>query len=96
MWRTALTATALLTLVFLQKSYSDDLPEIGSLVLMDKIYAVAYLLVIATLAQVVGTASWQKSSNVPDERVMRLDRTSFAIHIAFFAAAVGVIVLSAG
>jgi len=94
--RTALTATALLTLVFLQKSYSDDLPEIGTLVLMDKIYAVAYLLVIATLAQVVGMASWQKSANVPDARVIRLDRRSFVIHIAFFAAAVGVIVLSAG
>jgi len=94
--RTALTATALLTLVFLQKSYSDDLPEIGTLVLMDKIYAVAYLLVILTLAQVVAMASWQKTSNVPDTRVMRLDRTSFAAHIAFFAVAVGAIVLSAG
>ncbi len=94
--RTALTATALLTLVFLQKSYSDELPEIGTLVLMDKIYAVAYLLVIATLAQVVRMASWQKSSGVPDERVMRLDRISFAVHIGFFALAVGALVLSAG
>jgi hypothetical protein len=68
--RTALTATSLLTLVFLQKSYSDELPEVGTLVLMDKIYAVAYLLVIATLAHVVAMASWQKQTNVSDARVM--------------------------
>ncbi len=94
--RTALTATALLTLVFLQKSYSDELPEIGTLVLMDKIYVVAYLLVIATLAHVVTVASWQKKTAVSDARVVRIDGTSLAIHVAFFAAAVGAIVLSAG
>ncbi|HEX4303340.1 MAG TPA: hypothetical protein VHZ78_11135 [Rhizomicrobium sp.] len=94
--RTALTATALLTLVFLQKSYSDELPEIGTLVLMDKIYVVAYLLVIATLAHVVTVASWQKKATVTDARVVRVDWTSLAIHVAFFAVAVGIIVLSAG
>jgi hypothetical protein len=55
--RTALPATSLLTLVFLQQSYSSELPEIGSLVLMDKLYAVAYLLVLATLFQVIAMAS---------------------------------------
>ena len=94
--RTALTATALLTLVFLQKSYSDDLPEIGTLVLMDKIYAAAYLLVIATLAQVVAMATWQKTSDIPDTRVMRWDRTSFVMHVAVFAIAVTAIVASVG
>jgi hypothetical protein len=94
--RTALTATALLTLVFLQKSYSDELPEIGTLVLMDKIYAVAYLLVLATLAHVVTVATWQKRAGVTDERVIRADWTSLAIHVTFFVVAVSVIVLSAG
>lgn len=74
--RTALTATSLLTLVFLQKSYSDDLPEVGTLVLMDKIYAVAYLLVIATLAHVVAMASRRRkplarrASSVPTGRAL--------------------------
>jgi len=94
--RTALTATALLTLVFLQKSYSDELPEIGTLVLMDKIYAVAYLLVIATLAHVVAVATWQKRTGATDERVVRIDWSSLAIHVLFFAVAVSVIVMSAG
>ena len=94
--RTALTATALLTLVFLQKSYSDELPEIGTLVLMDKIYAVAYLLVIATLAHVVTVATWQKRAAVSAARVVRIDWSSLAIHVVFFAGAVSVIVMSAG
>jgi hypothetical protein len=49
--RSALPATALLTTVFLQQSYTDTLPETGSLVLLDKIYAVAYILIVATLAR---------------------------------------------
>ncbi|MEI9996153.1 MAG: hypothetical protein WDM91_16275 [Rhizomicrobium sp.] len=94
--RTALTATSLLTLVFLQKSYSDELPEIGTLVLMDKIYAVAYLLVVATLAQVVAMALWQRKETITEARVMRTDRRSLAVHVAFFAAAVSVLLLSVG
>lgn len=92
--RTALTATSLLTLVFLQKSYSDDLPEVGTLVLMDKIYAVAYLLVIATLAHVVTVATWQKRSDVSEQRVVQVDWTSLGIHVAFFAVCVTTILLS--
>ena len=94
--RTALTATALLTLVFLQKSYSDELPEIGTLVLMDKIYAVAYLLVLATLGHVVAIANWQKRADVADHHVARMDWSSLAIHMAFFVVAVSVLVMSAG
>jgi hypothetical protein len=94
--RTALTASALLTLVFLQKSYSDELPEIGTLVLMDKIYAVAYLLVVATLAHVVTVAMWQKTSGVPDAKVVRVDWTSLAIHVTVFAVCVTVLLMSVG
>ena len=93
--RTALTATALLTLVFLQKSYSDDLPAVGTLVLMDKIYAVAYVLVLATLAHVVAVANWQKRADVAHHHVSRVDWSSLAFHTAFFVIAVAVIVASA-
>jgi len=93
--RTALTATALLTLVFLQKSYSDDLPAVGTLVLMDKIYAVAYVLVLATLAHVVAVANWQKRADVAHHHVSRVDWSSLAFHTAFFVIAVAVILASA-
>ena len=92
--RIALTATSLLTLVFLQKSYSDELPEVGTLVLMDKIYAVAYLLVIATLAHVVFVATWQQQPHITDRHVVRVDWTSLAGHITVFVVAVSALLLS--
>ena len=95
--RTALPATFLLALVFLQKSYSDNLPTIGSLVLMDKIYAAAYLVVIATMIQVIVAATWVQRADSPilESRVARLDKRSLIAQIAFFALAVGAIVTTA-
>jgi hypothetical protein len=73
--RIAIPITALLTIVFLQQSYSSALPESGYLVLLDKIYALAYLLVIATIMEAIVTADWVKSGKPEDfQRVLRLDR----------------------
>lgn len=73
--RIAIPVTALLTIVFLQQSYSDALPEVGYLVLLDKIYAVSYLLVIAALMEAIITADWVRSGSPEDyARVLRLDR----------------------
>lgn len=91
--RTALPATALLTMVFLQQSYSAELPEIGTLVLMDKIYACAYLLVMATLFQVIGMRSWQKSGQVvPDARVSYYDRIALVAQLCVFAIVVFLVI----
>jgi hypothetical protein len=95
--RTALPATSLLTMVFLQQSYSSELPEIGTLVLMDKIYACAYLLVMATLFQVIFMRSWQKSgAAVPDARVSYYDRIGLSVHLALFATVVLLVLHSGG
>lgn len=51
--RAALPASALLTTVFLQQGYSSTLPETGGLVLLDEIYVVAYVLIVATLIHVI-------------------------------------------
>jgi hypothetical protein len=51
--RAALPAGALLSAIFLQKSYSDYLPDLGYLVLMDKIYLIAYPVIILTLIRVI-------------------------------------------
>lgn len=51
--RSALPAGALLTAIFLQKSYSDGLPDLGYLILMDKIYLVAYALIVLTLVRAI-------------------------------------------
>jgi len=63
--RAAMPASALLTTVFLQQSYAEALPETGGLVLIDKIYVIAYVLIVATLARVI----------VKSRDVERLDRT---------------------
>lgn len=51
--RTALPAGALLTAIFLQKSYSDGLPDLGYLILMDKIYLAVYALIVLTLIRAI-------------------------------------------
>lgn len=54
--------TALLTIVALQITLNEDLPEIDYLVLIDKIYLGAFIYVIAGLALVVKT-TWMMESN---------------------------------
>ncbi len=54
--RILIPVTALLTTVFLQQSYSATLPDIGYLVLLDKIYALAYLLIMMTILWTVTSA----------------------------------------
>jgi hypothetical protein len=89
--RIALSVTALLTTVFLQQSYSSTLPNIGYLVLLDKIYVIAYLLITILILEVIVTADWIKDER-PESyaRVARLDHMLLAIQTVAF---VGGIVL---
>ena len=75
--RLALPVTALLTTVFLQQSYADSIPDVGYLVLLDKIYALAYVLIILSILEAIITADWARadSENALD-RIIRLDRQS--------------------
>lgn len=93
--RAALVAGALLTTVFLQKSYSDMLPDIDYLVLMDKIYVAAYLAIIAALMRTL--YSYVKIHGISDGRDAQLwktDRLLFAgLVLAFFTATAALVVL---
>jgi Neurotransmitter-gated ion-channel transmembrane region len=53
--RIGLGITALLTLVALQLTSSATLPDVDYLMMLDKIYLLAYVFIIATLARVVLT-----------------------------------------
>lgn len=64
--RTAMCATALLTTVFLQQS-SLDSSQVTSLVLMDTIYVVAYILIVITFALVIWDNN-QIHKFLPEER----------------------------
>ena len=73
--RIALTITTLLTTVFLQQSYSSDLPAISYLVLLDKIYVLAYVLIIAAILETILTADIVRSEKTEAiERVKQIDR----------------------
>lgn len=71
--RTAMPAGALLTAIFLQKSYSDGLPDLGYMVLMDKIYLVAYFLIVLTLIRAI--AVYRMSIDEDDGVIRLIQRT---------------------
>ena len=51
--RLALPLGSLLSAIFLQKSYTDTLPDLGYLILMDRIYLLAYPLILAVLVRAI-------------------------------------------
>jgi hypothetical protein len=51
--------TSMLTIVALQMTYNQDLPDVGYLMFMDKIYLLSYLFVLVGLAVVVRTTKLQ-------------------------------------
>ncbi|MCI3132309.1 hypothetical protein [Phenylobacterium aquaticum] len=89
--RTALPAGALLTAVFLQKSYSDGLPDLGYLILMDKIYLVAYALILLTLIRVI-VANPRGADEAQAIAVQKADRRLLAAMLATFAASTALLI----
>ncbi|VXD22389.1 ligand-gated ion channel [Planktothrix paucivesiculata] len=90
--RIILPVTALLTIVFLQQSYSDALPDVGYLVLLDKIYALVYVLIIAGILETIITADWAKSEDPQSiVRVNKLDQWFLIANIVILSG--GMIVL---
>jgi hypothetical protein len=85
--RIGLGITALLTLVALQLTASSSLPEVGYLMLIDKIYLASYAFIIATLARVVAT-SWSGEDGRSVEQVARRDHVWAGILLAGYAVAV--------
>lgn len=73
--RILLTITALLTTVFLQQSYSEALPAVSYLVLLDKIYVLAYILIIAAILEMILAADIVRDEK-PEAiaRVIKIDR----------------------
>ena len=92
--RAALPAGALLSAIFLQKSYSDALPDLGYLVLMDQIYLVAYPLIIMTLIRVIyahlkledATAAQVRAVHQTDLRLLALFLGIFIVGVSLIVA----------
>lgn len=93
--RAALPASALLTTVFLQQGYTASLPETGGLVLLDKIYVVAYILIVATLAHVIIKSFNIEEKNEAEVRALRnRDAMYLVIQVAIFCISSAVVVFT--
>jgi hypothetical protein len=92
--RLAGPATALLTLVFLQQSYSASLPDNGSLVLLDKIYVLAYALVIGLIGTTIITSHWVRVDAANEVKAERLDRISALLLFIVFIAGSAILIAS--
>lgn len=92
--RSALPAGALLTAIFLQKSYSDGLPDLGYLILMDKIYLVVYALIVLTLIRAIFAykATTDADANVV-KQVHAADKKLLVAGLITFVVATSAIVL---
>ncbi|MFN0014017.1 MAG: hypothetical protein ACKVU2_05660 [Saprospiraceae bacterium] len=87
--RSSLPIGGLLTAVFLQQSYSNALPDTGYMVLMDKIYLLAYLLISLVLLQVIRSGNWlMRENRLPEARLIRMERRLAAIYLGVFVVAV--------
>ena len=72
--RLALTGTGLLTLIFLQQGYTAELPTPVPVVLMDKIYALAYAAVLITFFRVIWTTDRVHRKKEDEELFVHSDR----------------------
>jgi hypothetical protein len=91
--RSSLPIGGLLTAVFLQQSYGDTLPDTGYMVLMDKIYLLAYFIITLVLLQVIRAGN--RLSRLNDAAVQRLIRNERRLAILYMVLfAVGVWILT--
>jgi hypothetical protein len=89
--RVGLGITALLTLVALQLTSSASLPELDYVMMLDKIYLLAYLFIIAIIARVAAT-SWKGKDPTHEGATIRGDRVWLVGLLAVYLAADAIIV----
>ncbi len=83
--RTVMPSTALLTVVFLHQSAADAIPGCPSLVLMDKIFLLAYFCIVLTLLQIIWVnINLDKESSSSIEKMIKIDNISIVAQIVFF------------
>jgi len=88
--RLAIPSTALLTLIFLQQSYHDELPPLPYLTLLDQLFAASYAVALGLFALFTwGTNSYVNAAPADQAAVSaRIDRTDAifqAVSVVFLA-----------
>jgi len=92
--RIGLGITALLTLVALQLTSGASLPDVDYLMMIDKVYLLAYVFIIASLARVVAT-SWRGADPEAEGALARADRMWVAALVTLYLAANAAVAWSA-
>lgn len=92
--RIGLGITALLTLVALQLTSSASLPDVDYLMMIDKVYLLAYLFIIASLMRVVAT-SWGSAEESTEIAISHADRKWVAALIGIYVVANAAVAWSA-
>lgn len=85
--RLAIPSTALLTLIFLQQAYHDDLPSLPYLTFLDQLFACSYLIAMGLFALFTwGTNVYTKAADdEKDAAMMRIDRVDFVFQCVSIA-----------
>jgi hypothetical protein len=84
--RIGLGITALLTLVALQLTSGASLPDVDYLMMIDKIYLLAYMFIIIALARVV-TTSWGGADDTKEAAISRNDHIWVAVLLTVYVVA---------
>jgi len=83
--RTSLPIGGLLSCVFLQQAYSSALPDVGYMVLMDKIYLLSYLLIAAVMFRVILAGNvLAKQEGYSGERILKRDKWLAILYFLVF------------
>lgn len=83
--RSSLPIGGLLTAVFLQQTYNSALPDSGSMVLMDKIYLLCYVIISLVMLQVILSGNTLLSADIhADQRIQKKERQMAVIFFLLF------------
>ena len=94
--RLAIPSTALLTLIFLQQSYHDELPPLPYLTFLDELFALGYAIALGLFALFTwGTNSYAAAPEGEEEVVSRrIDRVDLIFQIVSLTVFVGIAILA--
>ncbi len=89
--RLTMSVTALISAVALELSSATELPEVGYLVLLDKVYILSYVVILFTVANSIFVARYAERESL--ERARRLDNLAgLALTLAFFGGTAAILI----
>ena len=94
--RTGMPVSVLLTMVFLHLGTKGEIPAGAGLVLADKIYMLSYVMILATLGQII----WVNMNFDADGKsnlaeMKRVDRTGLIIQVVVFVTVLAYLIFTA-